>query len=165
MSHRDRLLVEIDWLASHLQDPTLRIVDIRGEIRPPDQPEPWYRAKREAYLDGYIPGAIFIDWLEDIVEPEAPVRMTVASPLRFQALMERLGIGDEHAVIVYDDGGSSIAARLWWALNYYGHPEVKLLNGGFTKRSPKVVPSPGTSPPFRQPASPSRSSPSGARRE
>ena len=133
MSHRERLLVETAWLAEHLEDPTLRIVDIRGEIRSPDQPQPWYRAKRTEYLQGHIPGAIFIDWLEDVVEPEAPIRMTVASPPRFQAVMERLGIGDEHTVIVYDDGGGSIAARLWWALNYYGHPEVQLLNGGYTK--------------------------------
>jgi thiosulfate/3-mercaptopyruvate sulfurtransferase len=133
MSHRDHLLAETAWLAERLHDPTLRLVDIRGEIRPPDQPQPWYRAKREEYLAGHIPGAIFIDWLEDIVEPDAPIRMTVASPPRFRALMERLGIGDEHKVVAYDDGGGSTAARLWWVLNYYGHPAAKLLNGGYAK--------------------------------
>ncbi|MFQ5804247.1 MAG: sulfurtransferase [Candidatus Methylomirabilales bacterium] len=151
MNHQDRLLVETDWLAEHLHDSELRIVDIRGATRPHDQPKPWYRAKGEEYLQGHIPGAIFIDWLEDIVEPDAPVPMTLASPSRFQALMERLGVGDEHKVIVYDDDGHT-AARLWWALNYYGHPAVKLLHGGFPNGSPKVVRSLHMSLHFLQPA-------------
>jgi len=128
-SLREHLLVETEWLAAHLNDQTIRVVDIRGVIRPPDQPKPWYEANREAH----IPGAVFVDWLHDIVEPGAPVRMTVASPERFAILMSRLGIGDEHTVIAYDDDGCHIAARLWWALNYYGHSSVKLLHGGWTK--------------------------------
>lgn len=130
---RELLLVETGWLADHLKDSHIRIVDIRGIIRPPDQPKPWYEANRKAYEEAHIPGAVFIDWLEGIVQTDAPVKMTVASPERFAALMRRLGIGDEHTVIVYDDDGGHIAARLWWVLNYYGHPAVKILNGGFTK--------------------------------
>ncbi len=132
-NQRELFLVETGWLAEHLEDPGIRIVDIRGIIRPPDQPKPWYEANRKAYEEAHIPGAVFINWLEDIVEPHAPVRMTVASPERFAALMGRLGIGDGHTVIVYDDDGGHIAARLWWVLHYYGHPAVKLLNGGFPK--------------------------------
>lgn len=129
---RESLLVEPDWLASHLGDPALRIVDIRGIIKPPDAPKPWYLPQLEAYRQGHIPGAVFVDWTEDIVEPTAPVHMSLAGPQRFKALMERLGIGDPHTVIVYDATGA-IAPRLWWVLNYYGHPEVRLLNGGWTK--------------------------------
>jgi len=58
--------------------------------------------------------------------------MTLAGPARFKALMERLGIGDETQVVAYDDSGG-LAPRLWWALNYYGHGEVRLLDGGWTK--------------------------------
>ncbi|MFQ5521032.1 MAG: sulfurtransferase, partial [Candidatus Methylomirabilia bacterium] len=108
------------------------IVDIRGIIKPPDQPKPWYLPQLEAYGQAHIPGAVFVDWTEDIVEPGAPVHMTLAGPERFKALMGRLGIGDRHQVVVYDDTGA-IAPRLWWALNYYGHSEVCLLNGGWTK--------------------------------
>lgn len=132
-SRRQLLLAETEWLAEHLDDPAIRIADIRGIIKPPDQPKPWYEANRKAYLEAHIRGAVFIDWLQDIVEPDAPVRMTVAGPERFGTLMSQLGIGDEHTVIVYDDDGGHIAARLWWVLNYYGHPAVKILNGGFTK--------------------------------
>lgn len=130
---RARLLAETDWLAEHLTDPALRIVDIRGIIRPPDAPHPHYEANHKAYLEAHIPGAVFVDWTTDITEPGAPVKMTLARPERFAALMSRLGIGDEHIVVVYEDGAGQIAARLWWVLNYYGHPAVKLLNGGFRK--------------------------------
>lgn len=128
----ESLLVQTDWLASRLGDSSLRIVDIRGVIRPPDAPKPWYLSQLEGYRQGHIPGAGFVDWTEDIVEPTAPIHMTLAGPERFKALMERLGIGDAQTVVVYDDTGA-IAPRLWWALNYYGHPLVGLLNGGWTK--------------------------------
>ncbi len=131
-TRRDALLAETDWLAARLDDPSVRIVDIRGTIKPPSAPKPWYAASREAYEGGHIAGAVFVDWLRDIVDRSAPVKMTVARSEPFAALMGRLGIGDEHAVIVYDDNGH-IAPRLWWALNYYGHPAVRVLNGGFTK--------------------------------
>jgi thiosulfate/3-mercaptopyruvate sulfurtransferase len=120
-------------LAAHLTDPAIRIVDTRGIIRPAQAPRPWYLEGREEYAKGHIPGAVFVGWLTDIVEPHAPVKMTVASPERFAALMGRLGIGDGHLVIPYDDDGNHIAARLWWVLNYYGHPAVRLLDGGFPK--------------------------------
>lgn len=129
---RDSLLAQTDWLARNLEDPRLRVVDIRGIIKPPDAPTPWYLAQRDAYLRSHIPGAGFVDWTEEIVEPTAPIHMTLAGPARFKVLMERLGIGDDHRVVVYDDSGM-IAPRLWWALNYYGHSEVRLLNGGWTK--------------------------------
>ncbi|MFQ5899398.1 MAG: sulfurtransferase [Candidatus Methylomirabilia bacterium] len=125
-------LVETDWLAAHLADADLRIVDIRGIIRSPDAPKPWYLPQLEAYREAHIPGAVFVDWTEEVVEPRAPVRMTLAGPERFKALVERLGIGDRHRVVVYDDTGA-IAPRFWWILNYYGHPEVRLLNGGWPK--------------------------------
>lgn len=125
--------VTTTWLQDHLDDPAVRLVDIRGVIRPVEAPRPWYLESREEYAEGHIPGAVYVGWLTDIVEPDAAVKMTVASPERLAALMRRLGIGDEHLVIVYDDEGNHIAARLWWILNYYGHPAVRLLDGGYPK--------------------------------
>jgi thiosulfate/3-mercaptopyruvate sulfurtransferase len=130
---RGALLVETDWLAEHLTDPSIRIVDIRGIIRTPDAPRPHYEGNRRAYLESHIPGAVFVDWALDIVQPDAPAKMTVAGPERFAALMGRLGIGNQHTVVIYEDGVGQIAARLWWVLNYYGHPKAMLLNGGFRK--------------------------------
>jgi thiosulfate/3-mercaptopyruvate sulfurtransferase len=127
------LLVETDWLAAQLDDSRIRVVDIRGIVKPVDRPKPHYLACHDEYAMHHIPGAVFVDWLEDIVQPDAPIHMTVASPPRFAALMGRLGIGDRHHVIVYDADGGQPGARLWWILNYYGHPAVSLLNGGYPK--------------------------------
>ncbi len=129
----DDFFVTTEWLQDHLNDPAIRIVDIRGMIRPVEAPKPWYLESREEYAEGHIPGAVYVGWLTDIVEPEAPVKMTVASPQRFARLMGGLGVGDEHLAVVYDDEGNHIAARLWWMLNYYGHPAVRLLDGGYPK--------------------------------
>ncbi|MGE5850165.1 MAG: sulfurtransferase, partial [Candidatus Methylomirabilota bacterium] len=119
-SRREEFLVDTEWLAARLGDPAMRLVDMRGMVRPPDAQKPWYLESREAYAAAHIPGAVYVGWLTDIVEPDAPVKMTAASPRRFAELMGRLGIGDEHLVIAYDDDGNHIAARLWWLLNYYG---------------------------------------------
>jgi thiosulfate/3-mercaptopyruvate sulfurtransferase len=113
--------------------PAIRIVDIRGEIRPVEAPKPWYLESREEYAGDHIPGAVFVGWLTDIVDPDAPVKMTVAPPRRFAELMGGLGIGDAHMVVAYDDDGNHLAARLWWLLNYYGHSAVRLLDGGYPK--------------------------------
>jgi thiosulfate/3-mercaptopyruvate sulfurtransferase len=126
------LLAETAWLASHLEDPKVSIVDIRGAIKPPTAPKPHYSGKRDAYREAHVPGAVFVDWTQDIIEPAAPVHMTLAGPARFKALMERLGIGDDSDVVVYDDSGG-LAPRLWWALNYYGHHRVRVLDGGWNK--------------------------------
>jgi len=129
---REEMLVETSWLGEHLQEPRLAIVDIRGQIKPPGAPKPHYSGKRAAYLESHVPGAVYVDWTEDIVDPAAPVHMALAGPARFKALMERLGIGDDTDVVVYDDSGG-LAPRLWWALNYYGHPGVRVLDGGWNK--------------------------------
>ncbi|HEY7676076.1 MAG TPA: sulfurtransferase [Candidatus Methylomirabilis sp.] len=132
-SSNQQLLVETDWLGARLDDANVRIVDIRGIIRPASAPKPHYVACHAEYAKGHIPGAVFVDWLVDIVQPDAPVPMTVASPERFAALMGRLGIGDRHTVVVYDDDGGHTASRLWWVLNFYGHHAVSLVNGGYSK--------------------------------
>ncbi|HLC42119.1 MAG TPA: sulfurtransferase [Methylomirabilota bacterium] len=129
----DAFLIETEWLAEHVSDPNLRIVDIRGIIKPEDQPKPWYLASREAYQASHIPGALFVDWLRDIVDLDAPIKTTVAPPEKIARVLGRLGIDNGTPVVVYDDDGGHVACRFWWVLNYYGHSDVKLLNGGWTK--------------------------------
>lgn len=135
--HRTDLLVETSWLAEHLHDANLRIVDMRGYVRLTEQngvQEAHYIGAQEDYERGHIPGAVYIDWSADIVDPDDAVEAQIAPPERFATAMERLGIGDEHLVVAYDaHPAMQFATRLWWALNYYGHARVAVLNGGFAK--------------------------------
>ena len=112
---RPELLVDTAWLAQHLTDPNVRIIDIRGR----------------GYADGHIPEAVFVDsnWIRN---PKAPPTF-LPTPHEFEALMSRLGISNTTKVIAYDERGGIFAARLWWILNYYGHSNVALLDGGWVK--------------------------------
>ncbi len=134
---RSRFLVETSWLAEHLNDPHLRIVDMRGYVRTVEKDgvqDALYVGARDEYEQGHIPGAIYIDWSSDIVDPNDAVEAQVAPAERFAEVMGHLGIGDQHLVIAYDSHPTAqFATRLWWALNYYGHSEVVILNGGLAK--------------------------------
>lgn len=118
-------LVEAEWLAAHLSDINLRIVDMR-----------WCGdgSGHEVYRAGLIPGAVHLDWQRDLGwTDERGVRDLLLSPERFAAVMGAAGIGDETHVVAYAEKDHSGAARLWWALRYYGHDQVAVLNGGWTR--------------------------------
>ena len=130
-------LIETDWLAAHLDDPAVAIIDIRGEVRMVEGADgsrkSEYLASRGEYDAGHIPGARFVDWTRDPIDPDDPIPAQIAPPERFAALMASLGVGDDSAVVIYDQRGSTFATRLWWALTYYGHERVGVLNGGYVK--------------------------------
>ncbi len=134
---RNQFLVETSWLAEHLHDPHLRIVDMRGYVRAVERDgvqDALYVGARDEYEQGHIPGALYIDWSSDIVDPDATVEAQIAPADRFAEVLGRLGIGDQHLVVAYDSHPSAqFATRLWWALNYYGHDQVVVLDGGFPK--------------------------------
>lgn len=134
---RDHFLVETSWLEDHLQDPALRIVDMRGYVRTvlhEDRQEAVYVGAPQEYAQAHIPGAVYIDWSRDIVDLNNDVEAQIAPSERFVEVMQRLGIGDEHLVVAYDSHpASQFATRLWWAFNYYGHTRVVVLNGGLPK--------------------------------
>lgn len=118
-------LLETAWLAAHLSEPDLRIVDAR-----------WRGdgTSRELYQHGHIPGAIHLDWFHDLSWTDGRgVRNLILPPEPFAQLMEAAGIGDQTPVIAYAETDHSGAARLWWALRFYGHTQVAVLNGGWTK--------------------------------
>ena len=112
-NHESELLVTTDWLAAHLGDPEMRVVDTR---------------KGDGYAAAHIPGAVRYP---ASIAPFLKEKGRVPSADRFATLMSEIGIGDASLVIAYDDGNNLFAARLWWALNYYGHRQVRLLNGGW----------------------------------
>jgi thiosulfate/3-mercaptopyruvate sulfurtransferase len=130
-------LVQTGWLTEHLDDPDLRVVDIRGYVKKKDlgygRQEAEYLPAREEYDEAHIPGAVYVDWTRDITDPDDPVPVQVASPGRFAKIMGSLGIGDHTHVVVYDHAGGQFATRLWWALTYYGQDRVSVLDGGWRK--------------------------------
>lgn len=126
-------LVNTAWLAEHLDDPQVRIVDIRGLVLPPSDPKPHYFPKYEDYRAGHIPNAVFIDWTRDIVDLHDPVPAQVAPPEKIAALFGQLGIGADTLVVAYDDDFLKFAGRLQWVLRYYGHEAVRILDGGLVK--------------------------------
>src|SRR4051812_38924382 len=113
-AHPDQL-VDTDWVAAHAADPGVRVVDMR----------------QAGYADGHVPGAVALSPVA-IRDAKAPPTF-LPTPAEFEQLMTSLLVGDKTRVIVYDERGGIYAARLWWILNYYGHPDVALMNGGWTK--------------------------------
>lgn len=122
------LLVSCEWLAQRLDDPGLRIADVRWYLVDKDK-------GRSDYLEGHVPGAVFLDVDTDLAAPrgDGPGRHPLPAPERFAAAMSRAGIGPRTHVVVYDFGDGSIAARLWWLLRYFGHQRVSLLDGGIKR--------------------------------
>ena len=117
-------LVSVDWLAAHLTDPALRIADVRWSLSGP--------SGRDRYVDGHIPGAVFLDADRELSSPgEGPGRHPVPSPTKLATILGRSGISNEHVVVAYDDAGGSIAARLWWLYRHFGHDDdCAVLDGG-----------------------------------
>jgi thiosulfate/3-mercaptopyruvate sulfurtransferase len=111
-----QLLVETNWVARHLKDPKVRLVDMRDAA---------------AYAVGHIPGAVHIEETP-LRNPED--RLTyLPPPAAFAAMMGKAGIANRTHVLIYDDQGGKMAARLWYVLNAYGHERVSLINGGWNQ--------------------------------
>src|SRR5215217_1821851 len=130
-------LVSPQWLAERLGQSGLQVADIRGYVKTEDLGEGRQRAEyigaRDEYDREHIPGSVFIDWTIDIVDPDHAVKAQLAPACRFAEAMSRRGIGDETDVVVVDHSGGHFATRLWWALKYYGHDRVAVLDGGFNR--------------------------------
>lgn len=117
---RPELLVEPEWLAEHLHDPNVRIIDC---------------ATVEAYRRAHISGAVQLPthyYIKDAPEHAGIDHGTfVMPPADFAALMGKLGVSNDTLVVTYDDNNALVATRLWWVLRYYGHDNAKVLNGGW----------------------------------
>jgi thiosulfate/3-mercaptopyruvate sulfurtransferase len=113
-------LASTDWLAAHLDDPAVRILDGRDA----------FTGGEPDYVAGHIPGAVYVDVWNGLSDPNGAVPGLILPKVPFEALMGRLGIGNDTTVVVYDDTGGAWMAKMWWALHYYGHDKVKVLNGG-----------------------------------
>jgi thiosulfate/3-mercaptopyruvate sulfurtransferase len=123
----DGPLVTAEWLEPNLENPHVRVLDVRG--RHPSSALP--HAKRNEYDAAHIPGAVFVDWEQDFVDTQNPVPVQLADPQSFAARAGELGIGHEDLVVTYDDYYGIFAARVAWAFRHYG-AESRVLDGGWT---------------------------------
>jgi thiosulfate/3-mercaptopyruvate sulfurtransferase len=114
-------LVQAEWLRDHLDD-DLRMIDVR-----------WYptgRPGREAYLEGHIPGGVYVDLDSEVTGVGGPGRHPLPTREQFERAMRKAGVSRGSRVVVYDDSGGSIAARIRFLLRLFGHDEVAVLDGG-----------------------------------
>lgn len=124
MSH----LVNMDWLVEHLNDPEVRVVDCRFVLGQP-------HAGRESYLAAHLPRALYFDLELDLSAPVGKHggRHPLPDITELADKLGAAGIGANTKVVAYDDQGGAMASRFWWLLQYLGHEETYVLDGGFTK--------------------------------
>eukprot|EP00903_Cladosiphon_okamuranus_P010561 g9987.t1 len=131
--------VTTDWVEDHLGDPEVALVDIRGRVvkhgeEGSDFFSTAYEGLRAEYLDAHIPGAVFVDWTEDIAfTDEDGIPAQLADRETFVAAMEERGIAGGKRVVVYDNGEMLFATRFWWAMRRFGHDRVSVMDGGWAK--------------------------------
>ncbi len=127
MPHSDpKTLVSTDWLARHLNDPDLRVLDASWYL-PDDGRDP-----RAEYHEAHIPGARFFD-IDEIADLRSELPHMVPPVEKFMSRMRAMGVGDGHQVVVYDSAGLLSAARVWWLFRLMGQMDVAVLDGGLPK--------------------------------
>ena len=111
-----QMLVSTDWVADHLDDPGLVLVESDEDVL--------------LYDTGHVPGAVKVDWHMDLNDPLVRDYLDAE---RFAELMSRKGISREHTVIFYGDNSNWWAAYALWVFSLFGHPDVRLMDGGRRK--------------------------------
>lgn len=123
-------LVSINQSEQLIGTQGVKIFDVRGTWKIPA------RALPEEYAEGHIPGAVFLDWTKQFVEPEKPIGLaSVADQDGAKNAFDALGIHEGDLVILYDNYHHMQAGRIWWAMRYWGFANVRVLNGGWARWS------------------------------
>jgi len=118
--------VTTDWLALHLNEPGLGLIDASWHLPPTG------RNGAAEFKAGHIPGAVFFD-IDVIADTSSGLPHMLPDPVAFSSAMRRLGLGDGMKMIVYDALGLFAAARVWWTLKAFGVSDVRILEGGLPK--------------------------------
>ncbi|WP_296418030.1 3-mercaptopyruvate sulfurtransferase [Pseudooctadecabacter sp.] len=121
-----RTLVSTTWLADHLKDPDLRVLDATW-FMPAEA-----RDAQGEYEAGHIPGARFFD-IDEISDQRSELPHMMPSTEKFMSRMRKMGVGDGHQIVVYDGMGIFSAARVWWMFRLMGKTDIAVLDGGFPK--------------------------------
>ncbi len=115
MSHDD-VLVSVDWVVDHLEDPDVVVVEVDEDVT--------------AYDLGHVPGAVRLDWTRDLQDQ---TRRDLVDQAGFEALMGERGISRDHTVVMYGGNNNWFAAYAYWVFSIYGHTDIKLMDGGRKK--------------------------------
>ena len=126
-------LVDTAWLAVHLDDPGVVVLDATTHLIPAPGAGYTVQSGRADFEQGHIPGAQYVDLQADLSEPGHEFRFMLPGPERFAASMARLGVGDASRVILYSTANAWWATRVWWLLRVFGHDNAAVLDGGFQK--------------------------------
>ncbi len=110
------VLVETGWVAEHLNDPHLRLIEADEDVL--------------LYEIGHLPGAVKLDWHVDVQDP---IARDFVSQQAFEQLMSRWGIGNDTTIVLYGDKNNWYACYSFWLFTMYGHMNMKIMNGGRTK--------------------------------
>lgn len=116
--------VAADWLAEHIDDPEIQIIDAR--MAPPGQEQ---RDLNAEYQAGHIPGAVFFD-IEALSDHTSPLQHMMPRAEAFAVAMRELGVSSDKHLVVYDEGNLFSAPRAWWMLRTFGVERVSIVAGG-----------------------------------
>ena len=154
---RPEYLVETEWLAQRLDDPSVRVLECTVYLHP--KPDQGFRAEsgRAKWAESHIPGAGFADLTSELSDTTQSLLYMMPPAEQFADAMGRLGVGDGVRVILYDRQVNMWAARVWWMLRAFGFEQAAVLNGGWKKwtlEGRPVAADDGARPPRRFAAKP-----------
>ena len=127
------LLASPDWLLAHLAHPGVRVLDCTTYMVPQPVGPSRIESGRPDWARAHIPGAAHVDMVEDLSDPAGRYPYTMASETQIAALLSRLGIGNEHRVVLYGARHPMVVTRAWWVLTALGHERVSILDGGWER--------------------------------
>ncbi len=113
---RDDVLVNVGWVADHIDDPDVVVIEVDEDV--------------DAYDHGHVPGAARLDWTRDLQDQ---TRRDLVDLAGFEKLMSERGIGNDHTVVLYGGNNNWFAAYAYWVFKIYGHRDVRLMDGGRKK--------------------------------
>jgi len=117
-TYATEVLVDTDWLQARLGDPSVRVVEVGTDAGD--------------YDAGHVPGAVFLS-MGLLSNPDEPIRNMIATPDQVSAALSSIGVGRDQTIVLIDRQNNLQAARAFWVLAYYQHPDVRLFNGGVPK--------------------------------